>query len=262
MHTNPEVLALVALGERAAASPQDLEHIDHCESCRREVTELGHLSEVGRSISDHFTLEAPSPDVWVRIKDQLGLGREFSSQLLPGPVPVPDPHPTPVVPPAAPVPVPDQPGSPVHPASRRRRILTLALAAVLALLAGVGGTLAWQQLRPPSETVIATAPLQAFPDWSGATGQATLEQGSAGQQVLVVSMITPRPVDGMQAVWLIDRDQSTMTQLGFLTAPVERFTLPPSFDIERFPVVDISVEQPDGDLAHSGHSIVRGTLDI
>jgi hypothetical protein len=133
---------------------------------------------------------------------------------------------------------------------------------VLALLAGVGGTLAWQQLRPPSETVIATAPLQALPDWSGATGQATLEQGSAGQQVLVVSMITPRPVDGMQTVWLIDRDESTMTQLGFLTAPVERFTLPPSFDIERFPVVDISVEQPDGDLGHSGHSIVRGTLDI
>src|SRR6476661_2956719 len=83
MHPNPEVLALVALGEREAATSEDLDHIAHCPSCERELSELGHLSQVSRTISDHFTLETPSPAVWNRIRDQLGFGAEFSSDLVP-----------------------------------------------------------------------------------------------------------------------------------------------------------------------------------
>lgn len=63
MHTNPEVLALVALGERDAASAEELDHISHCATCGREVSDLGHLSQVGRTISDHFTLETPGGGV-------------------------------------------------------------------------------------------------------------------------------------------------------------------------------------------------------
>ena len=85
MHTDPEVLALVALGERDAATPEELDHIAHCDSCGRDVDELEHLTPVGRTISDHFTLETPSPEVWNRIRDQLGFQDEFSSELVPPP---------------------------------------------------------------------------------------------------------------------------------------------------------------------------------
>ena len=44
MHTNPEVLALLALGEQSAASRSDREHIAGCEVCSAEVDELAHLA--------------------------------------------------------------------------------------------------------------------------------------------------------------------------------------------------------------------------
>ena len=82
-------------------------------------------------------------------------------------------------------------------------MLSLALAAGLALLAGIGGTLAWQQFTS-DDTVISSAPLEPCPTWSGAAGEATLEEDAAGRQVLVITMATPRPVDGIQQVWLAD----------------------------------------------------------
>jgi hypothetical protein len=260
MHTDPEVLALVALGERDAATPEELDHIAHCDSCGRDVDELEHLTSVGRTISDHFTLETPSPEVWNRIRVQLGFQDDFSSELVPPPVPHHRAASSPATPsPVIAAPPPDHAERAAQP-RRRRRIVSLALAAVLALLAGVGGTLAWQQLRPFSETVLASTALDALPDWTGATGKATLEEDAAGRKVLVVTMVTPRPVDGIQQVWLIDRDVAGMIPVGQLTAPVQRFPLAADVDVSRFPVVDISVEAPDGDAQHSGDSIVRGTL--
>ena len=265
MHTNPEILALVALGEPDAASAADLGHIEQCQTCAREVTELGNLTRVGRTISDHFTLETPSPQVWDRIRAQLGFSDEFSSDLVPPGTKSDDSASTPTSPAVVATP----PTSTVAPADRnhldvpprrKRRVLSLVLAAVLALLAGVVGTLAWQQLRPLSETVLASAPLDALPDWTGATGEATLEEDATGRKILVVTMVTPRPVDGIQQVWLIDRDVSGMIPIGQLTSPVQRFPLASDVDVSKFPVVDVSVQPPDGTVQHSGNSIVRGVL--
>jgi hypothetical protein len=280
MHTNPEVLALVALGEREAASSEDLDHIAHCPSCERELNELDHLSQVSRTISDHFTLETPSPAVWNRIRDQLGFGSEFSSDLVP---PTVDDLPTSDRPAAAPqspvtasespatrplvaVPSPsaDGAGTPERldrPTPGRRRVLSLALAAGLALLAGIGGTLAWQQVTS-DDTVVSSAALQALPDWSGAAGEVTLEEDAAGNKVLVITMVTPRPVDGIQQVWLADSTATKMTPIGPLSQAGQRFPLPKDLDVTRYPLVDISVQQPGGDPAHSGDSIARGTLPV
>jgi hypothetical protein len=41
---------------------------------------------------------------------------------------------------------------------------------------------------------------------------------------------------------------------------VNEFPLPAGMDMQAFPVVDISVEQFDGDVTHSADSVVRGTL--
>lgn len=258
MHTNPEVLALVALGEREAASSEELAHIAGCEACGREVTELGELKEIGRTISDHFTLETPTPEVWDRIRAELGFADGFSSDLVPPTVsPVSRPALSVVTQPA--VSAQDR-----HEAAprRERRFVSLALAAVLALLAGVGGTLAWQQLSGTQETVITSSPLQALPAWSGATGTVTLEEDENGTRSLVITMVAPRPVDGIQQVWLADSTANSMTPIGPLSEPGQRFVLPENLDVERFPLVDISVQEAGGNPAHSGNSIVRGTLDV
>lgn len=258
MHTNPEVLALVALGERDAASAEELDHISRCSTCGQEVSDLGHLSQVGRTISDHFTLETPSPQVWDRIRAQLGFDADFSSDLLPSSGSS--------YPPLTVVRTPDErPTAPERldaPSPGRRRVLSLGLAAGLALLAGVGGTLAWQRVASTPDTVISSAPLQALPAWSGATGEATLEQDADGTKILVVTMETPRPVDGIQQVWLADTTATSMTPIGPLSQPEQRFVLPKDLDVNRFPLVDISVQQPGGNPQHSGNSIVRGTLPV
>jgi hypothetical protein len=271
MHTNPEVLALVALGERDAASAEELDHIARCAACGQEVTDLGHLSQVGRTISDHFTLETPSPEVWDRIRAQLGFDPEFSSDLVPAPDLVPPDDLSSLTPltPTRPLSVVRSTGDDEvpgperldQPRPNRRRVLSLALAAVLALLAGIGGTLAWQHYAD-KDTVVSSAPLQALPAWSGAQGTATLEEDAAGNKVLVISMVTPRPVDGIQQVWLADATATDMTPIGPLSQPAQRFPLPKDLDVSRFPVIDISVQQPGGDPAHSGNSIVRGTLPV
>jgi len=281
MHTNPEVLALVALGEQEAASSEDLDHIAHCPSCERELSELGHLSQVSRTISDHFTLETPSPAVWNRIRDQLGFGSEFSSDLVPPvvgleagdrPAAAPQSSATaaaaesPATRPLVAVPSPaDEPAETPErldrPTPSRRRVLSLALAAGLALLAGIGGTLAWQQFTS-NDTVISSAPLEPLPAWSGAAGVATLEEDAAGNKILVITMETPRPVDGIQQVWLADSTATKMTPIGPLSQPGQRFVLPEDLDVSRFPLIDISVQQPGGNPAHSGNSIVRGTLPV
>jgi hypothetical protein len=41
-----------------------------------------------------------------------------------------------------------------------------------------------------------------------------------------------------------------------------RFTIPPGLDLSRYPVVDISLQPFDAGPAHSGHSAVRGTLQV
>jgi anti-sigma-K factor RskA len=261
MHTDPEVLALVALGERDAATAEDLDHIAHCASCGREVDELGHLTSVGRTISDHFTLETPSPEVWDRIRAQLGFSDEFSSELFPPPAGAASQQtgPTPpVVGTADEAPVVDQRG---RSTKHRRRIVSLALAAVLVLLAGVGGAVVWQRLRQ-SDTVVSAVPLNALPDWAGADGEATLEQDAAGNRWLVISMATPRPVDGDTEVWLLKRDATDMVSIGTMANSPDRLPVPASVDVHEFPVVDVSDEPTDGNPKHSGDSIVRGTLDV
>ena len=261
MHTNPEILALLALGDQSAANQHDRDHIAGCEVCSAEVAELAHLAGVGRSTDAQMRIESPSPEVWRRIATELGL-EESASAVTPSQPTANDAHPTPAtIEPNAPTPVaaPTPIGSAHN--RRRRHILASAVAAALALIVGVAGGIAWERRMPP-ETVVAQADLGALPDWAGARGHATLERDSAGNQVLVVTVQTPRAVDGLQEVWLIDPSVKGMQSIGLLTQPTQRFQLPAGLNVTQFPIVDVSAEPPNGVPAHSGDSIVRGTLDI
>lgn len=253
MHTSPEVLALLALGE-PAADPSDTDHLRDCPQCRAEIDALSRLTRLGRSASAEDTLEVPSERVWEAIQRGLGLS-EVTTRPING---------TPLrnagVPPVS---APEQRDSPVR-AARSRRVLNLVLAAALALVAGIGLGLGIDRLRQPQETVIGEAQLTGLPQWAGSTGQARVEVDSRGNRQLVVQISTDRPVDGNQQVWLINPGITGMQAMGFLNADgTGRWPIPPGLELSQFPIVDVSDEPPnDVNSAHSGNSIVRGQLQL
>jgi len=58
MHTNPEVLALLALGEHPV-DPADTEHLADCEQCRAELESLH--AELAKKFADG---PVPRPEHW------------------------------------------------------------------------------------------------------------------------------------------------------------------------------------------------------
>ncbi len=67
-------------------------------------------------------------------------------------------------------------------------------------------------------------------------------------------------VDGHYELWVINADVTDMHSLGRVSAD-GTIDLPPGVTTEEFPIVDISIEQDDGDETHSGRSILRGVAD-
>jgi len=109
--------------------------------------------------------------------------------------------------------------------------------------------------------VVATAQLEPLPDHSG-TGAAEVV-GTASSRVLELDVSGLTRGDGFYEVWLLGPDATTLVSVGLLdTSQGTRatFPLPADLDVADFPIVDISLEPVDGDPAHSGDSIVRGTL--
>ena len=288
MHTNPEVLALLALGEDSA-TPDEWDHVASCEICTHEVAELAHLASIGRSVEGTGTLESPRPEVWERIRAEIGLGSSAPGDvatsssgteasiaaLVDSPPPArrsadqPDSqsrHNGSSPPGSGSAARPTQDGS-ADPrrSSRGTRVLAFALAAVVALIAGVGIGLGINRLvQPPQPTVVAQAQLDSVADsWTGSSGEATLEIDASGQRILVVRATTPRPVPGIRTVWIMDPTFKKMQTIGQLTGPEGRFKVEPTTNLEKFPVVDVSEEPPD-DITpvHSGITIVRGKLNL
>ncbi len=50
-----------------------------------------------------------------------------------------------------------------------------------------------------------------------------------------------------------------MVPVGILRGPEGQFVIPTGLDLGEYPVIDISVQAP-GNPAHSGKSVLRGTL--
>lgn len=234
-HPDPERLALMALGERIADDDQSA-HVAACPQCAAELAQLEHTVAVGRASMDD-SLETPSPRVWRRVTDELGLTSGAT-----------------IVEPAAVRRADIRDASP-----RRPWVWVLAAAAAVALVMGVGfGVNAW--LRP-SATQLASATLDALPDHRGAVGSAEIDERPDGSRVLTLSLESDS-TSGYREVWLMTPDASGLISLGLLAGDRGDFTIPQSVDLERFQLVDVSVEPPDGDPGHSGDSIVRGQLQF
>ena len=148
-----------------------------------------------------------------------------------------------------------------RPGRSRPRWLMPVLAAAAAAVLAVAGTVAVDRLvhRAPAERVTARATLSPLPTVpSSAAGTVrVLSDGEMRVDVRNLPLTT-----GFHEVWLIDPDDPTrMVAIGNLSATSDALlTVPPGIDMNRYRLVDISDEPHDGDAAHSGHSLLRGTL--
>jgi hypothetical protein len=66
MHTDPELLTLLALGE-AVSSDDERDHVPTCPVCVGELAELRRVVGLARSAAD-LTLAEPGPSVWATIR--------------------------------------------------------------------------------------------------------------------------------------------------------------------------------------------------
>lgn len=198
-----------------------------------------------------LTDEKPSPTVWAGISSELGFVSD-SGQL------------------AASAPLEESvlgnaaaDNNVVSLASRRpawgkpAAILTLAAAVVLLLAVPVA-----LSLRSGDDSeLIAAADLQLLDGQMGNNVAAELVSIDGD---LVIDVEAPTEVaDGeFLELWLLEVDETgaiATESLGRVDGS-GRYDVPDDVDLDRFSVVDISVELDDGNDDHSGNSVVRGEL--
>ena len=259
-HVDPDVLALLALGE-PVASDSEQRHITECASCAGSLDELRATAAVGRAARSTEPLLTPPPRVWDGIASQLGIAHDIRPETAGERTDATAGGVQAATPAAG---AQDQGRAPVQLAERRsrRRLLIpgVVAAAAAVLVIAIGIPALQSALRPPEPTVLAEATLEAFPDWPDARGAAVLEELPDGTRQVEVRLDAAVDDDGFREVWLIRNDASDLVSLGVLEGAAGTFAVPAGVDINEFSLVDVSEEPRDGDPAHSGDSIVRGPL--
>jgi hypothetical protein len=228
-HSDPEELALRALGETL---DHDDEHLATCARCQSELDQLRSVVSTARAVEPQDQPQAPPASVWDGVAAELGLSKATT----------------------------EAPKGPGQQSRRRRAGLLAAAACVLGIVIGAAGALLVSDAREADDRgkVVATANLAALPGHKG-IGVARVE-GSGARRVLVLDVSGLSTGDGVYEVWLLDKDAKRLVSLGVLEGSEARFPLPAAVDVRQFPVVDVSIEPVDGDPAHSGNSVVRGRL--
>jgi anti-sigma-K factor RskA len=142
------------------------------------------------------------------------------------------------------------------PRIRAWRAAAIVAAAVIAVLLVV---LVADRVNAPAPTAVAEATLVPLPGWK-ADGQATVEVARDGQRTIIVNLAATVRDGDLREVWLMRSDLKGLVSLGFLDGTSGRFTVPSEIDLAEYDLVDVSAEPDDGNPAHSGDSIARGTL--
>lgn len=235
-HLDPEVLALLALGETPGTADHFItaqRHLESCADCRADLESLSAVSVAARRITADDALVPPPASVWQAVTEELA-----------GPAPVTL--------------------APVTPLRRRTSWVSVAAAACVGLLVGSGVMYAATSgqrasVVVPAPTVVAEAALAPL-GASQAKGSVEVVSTSSGDQVLVDVSGLAKP-DGFYEVWLLDRKGEKLVALGALDGTDKgTFAMPPGVAMSDYPVVDVSLEPADGNPGHSHHSLVRGTL--
>ncbi|MDT0532885.1 anti-sigma factor [Micromonospora sp. DSM 115977] len=257
-HLDHDRLVFLALGETEADAGENT-HLDTCAHCRAEMETLQHVAGLGADAQGLHDLPDPPEHVWQGIVTEIRAAQTLPA--LPGPRAErsPDERPSGERP--------SERSGGVLLAPRRGRWSRWAVTAATAVAAaaiGVVGTVAVLDATgstpepAPRRVVLASAPLKAYgetpPD---ANGEARVFDD--GRLHLHVANLPDVP--GYYEVWLIDPRTMKMFSVGVLgDATDELLPLPPNVDLEAYSVVDVSAETYDNNTAHSGKSLVRGTL--
>lgn len=222
-HVDEETIALLALGESVAGV--DASHLHSCAACQSKVDQLRAVVDTARTITDEDRPMAPPDALWQSITEEIESdGAVFGRR-------------TPV---------------------KGARMGWFALAAAVGVLVGSLGTVIALDQQNPAPT-IAQAELEPLPG-KDARGVAQVRETANGPVLMVDVPDLPEP-DGYYEVWMLSPEADSMVSVGVLgEGSVSEFPLPAGMDMQAFPVVDISVEQFDGDVTHSADSVVRGTL--
>ncbi len=149
-HVDADVLALLAMGEQVAG-PAEREHLAACAACAAELAEYERAAAIGRSTLDAGELLEPHARVWDRIAAEVAVDAAAERAAS------------------------------VTPIRRRAWVPWVAGLAAAALV--VTSLVVWRVLEPAPSTLLASAELEAFPDWPGAAGTAVVEREPDGTRV-------------------------------------------------------------------------------
>jgi len=227
-HLDPDRLALLALSEEPELGEGD--HLAGCPVCRHDVETLRDVATLAADGQDLMDLPPPPEHIWQAIEAGI-TGTAAPVIALP---------------------------------ARRARtwprwLMPVLAAAAAAVTAVVGTVLVAGVTERPAEQVTARAtlaPLTSVPATAGGSVR-VLSDGQMQIDVRNLPLTT-----GFHEVWLIDPDQPTrMVAVGNLSGkPDVALPVPPGTDLNRYRLVDVSDEPHDGDVTHSGRSLLRGTL--
>jgi hypothetical protein len=260
-HPDREDLALAALPAETP-DPRIVAHLADCPTCRAHVADLTHTV----ALAKEGTLDAGEPvapeRMWAAIVAELG------SEL--GPLDGGD---------GSPIPQADGPGlglvdvgpRPVRVTGRRPwwRAAAVPVAAALVALAigvGLGVGLGRDTGGGPSPTSTVVAQLRPVGtiDPAGTGTMSAAQQGGVSTMVIQLSGVTDTGGADYLEAWLMNPDGTQIVALGALTRDDNgyngSFTVPANLPLTQLDVVDISAEHYDNNPAHSGLSILRGTL--
>ncbi|MBC7270867.1 MAG: anti-sigma factor [Streptomyces sp.] len=230
-HLDDHELTGLALGAEGPVPPRQRDHLDRCARCRGELRRLRQVVRAAREVSTEDVLTAPPEGVWRSIAAELELAGD-----APGDRPAPGTG---------------------HRRDGRRALLLAAASLVAGAVLGAAATSWWPDDGVPpgagTGAVRRLAPLTT----GDAAGTVRLVHGPA---VAVTVTDLPR-TDGYYEVWLMDRSHTRLIALGVLGADGSAtLHLPSGVDLAAYPLLDVSAQEDDGDPAHSGESVVRGTL--
>lgn len=262
-HLTEDDLASIATGQ--APGPDAAAHLRSCPGCRLD---LDRTERVVSALAEPVTLLEPPAGVWAGIERELGTQQDPDAG--PGASAVPD---------ASADPAPgrhggggtlgsDEAGTVAFmPRAPRRRwpIITAAAAAGLvvgaagaAVVAGLLGQGDDRQDTPPQPVAVGEAVLAPVTDRE-VEGRAEMVAEPDGALRLTVD-VSEGPQEGYYEVWLRDEQASRLISLGTVSGQSATLPVPAGVDLGRFPVVDVSQEEFDGDPSHSGVTLAAGPM--
>nr|WP_216592641.1 anti-sigma factor [Verrucosispora sioxanthis] len=136
--------------------------------------------------------------------------------------------------------------------------VTAGTAVAAATVAVIGTAAVLRDGTPAEPTVLASAPLAAYGS-TPPTARGDARVLGSGELHLHVTNLPAVP--GYYEVWLINPQNMEMFSVGVLGDGSDvLLPLPPNVDLGQYSVVDVSAEEFDNNTAHSGDSLLRGSL--